>query len=222
MAIIRRFVGGDPKSLAMKADGLNLLAEGAARALQQGTMPPLPDGLREGTSIRIYNDTGLDLDSFAVVEIGTPYITPSDNLVDFLRKPCAMGIVPTSDAARVAIIYGAMPYDQRSVGKAYVSGMCPVQLLVLSSTHTYAKPISGLTDALQTTDSGPYEILYVDTASSTSGSSSAGPYVWGWVRYCGTAATLGGYTTQEIEVVTDVQCIDGFIQATYETVRVLA
>jgi len=217
---LRRLVAGEPLIPALRADNFNSLVEGAERAKNLATEQPVIEPPRNPALIRIYNDTDVDLDSFAVVEIGEPYITDEDNLDSFQRMPCARGIVPTSEDSKVVILRVAAPADY--ISQAIGSGISPVLLQINNTSHGYAKPIVGDTTGLQTSDSGPWEILWRATQSSESSSSGSG-FVWGWVRFVGQAGSAAsGVTTEEREVVTDITCDgNGGMIVTKETIRVV-
>lgn len=212
---MNRVVAGEPFGRFTRADNINNIIDGARQgALGMPSTPEL-ERWRDPDFIRIKNNTGSVLDSFAVVEVSTAVVTSLANLAQFQRMPCAYGIVPTGTNSRAAILVQPLGVD--AIGMATVSGLTPVQLLVNHPTDTFATPIIGVTDALQSAASGSYEIIYKDSAASGSGSSSSGPYVWAWVRYCGDGQSN---LNLDVEVVTGVTCVGGFMQVTTETVRI--
>ncbi len=51
---------------------------------------------RQTTLAKVRNQTGIDLERFSIVALGTPIITPAANLVEFKRQISFQGIVPSA------------------------------------------------------------------------------------------------------------------------------
>src|SRR5947209_7465994 len=80
----------------------------------------------------IRNETGDDLDRLSVVALGDPLILPSDSEDNFVSRVALAGNTPTSDDAGTFAIL-LEPVADGSIGTGLLSGVCPVQLDVVSS-----------------------------------------------------------------------------------------
>lgn len=147
--------------LHIQADAYNAMLE-AAKAHEQSKFNQHHDTTREDRQadiVRILNESGEDLDRFAILELTAPLISPADNLDEFQRRPAFRGGIPTADTGgRFAILMDAIPTGR--IGRAWVSGACPVQIDVTDADHRYAEPASGQSDHLVSAETGPAEILW--------------------------------------------------------------
>lgn len=114
--------------------------------------------------VRIKNDSGEDLDRFAVVKLTGPLIAPGDNLTEFQRHIGFAGEIPSEDSGgRFAIL--AEPISDGRIGRGWVSGVCPVQVDVLDASHRYADTEADTHEHLVSTASGAAEILWVESGT---------------------------------------------------------
>jgi len=139
----------------------------AAKAHEQSKFdkrsPAGADGETAGR-VRIKNDSGEDLDRFAVVALTGPLIAPGDNLTEFQRHIGFVGEIPSDDGGgRFAIL--AEPIADGRIGRGWASGVCPVQVDVLDASHGYADTEADTHENLISAASGAAEILWAESGT---------------------------------------------------------
>ena len=194
MSDLRKVKPGDP--LKVPAATFNAFVDAAAdfqrRQRDQGggdlrTRPDL-------CAVPIKNNSGGDLNRFAVVGIDSPIFTPTDNEDAFKNRVALVGVTPTValHAGRFAIILE--PIANGKIGQAAVAGVCPVQINVAAVTDTFADVTNSDSTALTSGSFGGATILWRATGT--------GPQ-WAIVRFGGGAAAsttpAGGF----VGIVTD-------------------
>jgi hypothetical protein len=127
----------------------------------------------------VRNDSGSDLDRFAVVGLDVPLILPTENADAFKERTAFSGLAPVdpTHVGQFAILLE--PVGSGGTGRAMVAGVCPVQLNVTSASDYFADIADGVTGSLKTGQSGSAQILWMEAAGSPR---------WGVVR-------LGNYVT---------------------------
>lgn len=137
--------------------------------------------------IRVINDTETDLLRFSVVGLDRPIFTPDDSLDAFLQGVTFRGVVPTSDHyGRFAILLE--PALAGRVAKAWLSGVCIVQLDVATPGHIFADIVEGDTSKLQSSGGGAAQILWKESDEAYGGayddaySYGYGDHQWAVVR----------------------------------------
>lgn len=93
--------------------------------------------------VTVRNDSGGDLDRFAVLGIGAPIIDNSDNLAEFQNRVTFKGQLPDIDLHRGRFVILLEPLADGAIGKAVVSGVCQVLVNVSDAAHTFADVIDG-------------------------------------------------------------------------------
>lgn len=110
--------------------------------------------------VEVRNQTGGDLAEFSVVQLSTSsMIDSADNLVSFKQTPSFNGIVPTTppDLNRWAVL--AQPLGNSLFGRAVLAGAVACKVLITDLAHTFASPVAGVTDYLQSGLTGSAVIL---------------------------------------------------------------
>jgi hypothetical protein len=196
MAQLRHVQSGSP--LRIPANDWNKIVD-ATRAYyeqQAGGRGPMPAtaGAKQTGIVLVRNDSGADLARNAVVGINSPIILPGDHLDEFLRQVALTVVTPTEDEHAAAGHFAVLldPLAAGGIGRAYVNGICPVQIELLDEQHTTAGVIDGDTTKLESGKPGTQIIWHApgDAPGSGSGSSvvwalvnlgttSGGDWVWG-------------------------------------------
>ncbi|MCE5327908.1 MAG: hypothetical protein LLG01_15990 [Planctomycetaceae bacterium] len=168
---------GDP--LAISAGTFNTFVDAAqdylSRRHDQGA------GVASGSDsglVLIRNDSGGDRSRYDVLGIDGVVFTPIDDLEGFQNRVVLKGSTPASGHEGKFTVL-AEPVASGDLARAYISGLCAVQLNVVSADHKYADITAGQTGYLTTAESGAAQILY---AAATSGTA------WSVVRIAGTTA----------------------------------
>ncbi len=150
---------GQPVVVAASVWNAMLDAARAHQAQQANRGTGDLDQFRQGDIVRVKNQTGSDLGIRSVLGLDGPIIAPADDPDGFLQAVTFRGVVPGSGhAGRFAILLEPAPADQ--VVRAFVAGVCQVQIDVIDEAHTCAEVATGETDALVSVDSGSAQILW--------------------------------------------------------------
>jgi hypothetical protein len=132
------------------------------RDLEAGDFTPTN---RSPDLVRVWNDTGMDLPSRSVLGLDVPLWTPATDLDAFLREVCFRGIVPanTHRGKFAVLLEGA---HNQQVCRAFISGVCPVKVVVQNLGDAYADVKIGDTGALLSAGVGSAKILYCEQEGS--------------------------------------------------------
>ncbi len=114
---------------------------------------------RSGDLIKVRNQSGQDLDRFAVLGLQSPIIQPADKLREFKNQVAINGVLPAGESfGRFCILLDPLKNDK--IGRAWVSGVCPVQIEVEQDWHRYADISPGSASELKSKPDGGAEILW--------------------------------------------------------------
>lgn len=116
--------------------------------------------LRQSGIVKVRNDSGRDCNRFSVLGIGSPIISPSDNLREFKNQVAVSGIEPNhpDHFGKFAILLE--PLRIGKIGRAWVSGACPAYVYVEDTCHEFADVAEGEIAALISRPSGSAKILW--------------------------------------------------------------
>ena len=119
--------------------------------------------LRQGDIIKVRNQSGRDLDRFAVLGIDSPIILPAVNDREFKNQVAINVVLPTENHAGQFVIL-LDPMRAGRMGRAWVSGVCPARIDVDEDWHQYVDIDAGNTDALKSKPDGAAQILWREPA----------------------------------------------------------
>lgn len=124
-----------------------------------------PPAFRRETSVEILirNDSGADVDQFAILAVGDPIITPTANLDEFKRRKVVSGDTPTATSV---IAVTQEPIPDGGIGRAVVAGLTQVKLNVVDASHEYCSPTT-VTSDLTTGVNGEHRILFKETGTGS-------------------------------------------------------
>jgi hypothetical protein len=169
----RKVLPGDP--LKIPAEAWNALVD-----LSQDQKNQRHDQLShaEGTSrqtslAKVRNQTGVDLDRFSIVALGTPIITPAANLKEFKRQVSFQGLVP---GAGTGPRFGVLlePLKNSLIGTAAIGGCVITRVSVGAVAYTAAETIVGQNGYLRSVPHGPASVLWIE---------STGEVRWAVIRF---------------------------------------
>ena len=145
-----------------------------------------PQTMQHGSTVLVRNDSGFDCGRFNILGIDDIVISPADNLVHFQNSFALAVSIPTSIHAGKFVVL-AEPIRDGKYGKAFVEGICPVQVNMNAEIDTEADILIG--DRMRL-DSGPgaAQIIYVEDGT--------GPK-WALVKLGGGYAGLKPAKSQE-------------------------
>jgi len=182
---LRKVKSGDP--LVIPAATFNTFVDAARNYLQRrqsqgGRATP---SARDSGIVLAKNATGYDQDRFDVLGVDSPVITPTDNADEFKNRVTIDGVTPTEASHWGAFAILLEPVASGEIGRACVSGICPVKVYVTDTTHAFADVSDGQAGYLAGAETGAAQILWRETGTGE---------VWAIVRL-GVPAAPGGTTT---------------------------
>lgn len=96
---------------------------------------------RDPTTLLIRNDTGAELPQFGIVGIGSPLVSPSDNLTAFMNRLAFAGLSPVQSTYRYKFGVTLGPIAMGATGLVRVSGLTHCWING-STTPSFAGPAS--------------------------------------------------------------------------------
>lgn len=119
--------------------------------------PSKPRSIRTG-AVLVQNQSGSALDQYAVVELGSPIILPTENEQAFRARVTFKVTTPGDSPGPMAILQE--PVAAGGVGRAIVFGVTPVRLKVTDESHEYAEVTPSESGYLTSAPTGSARVLY--------------------------------------------------------------
>jgi len=141
----------DPFSKVRPGDELRIPAEAYNAFLDAVSWVKTQQrNLRAGTGnevtdadmVLVKNASGDDRNRFDILGIDEPIFTPSDSVETFKNQVALRGITP-QDAHVGKFVVLAEPIADDQIGRAWVSGVCPIKIDVRQETDVWADVVSG-------------------------------------------------------------------------------
>jgi hypothetical protein len=169
----RKVLPGDP--LKIPAEAWNALVDlSQDQKNQRHDQFSHAEGTSRQTSLaKVRNQTGVDLDRFSIVALGTPIITPAANLKEFKRQVSFQGLVP---GAGTGPRFGVLlePLKNSLIGTAAIGGCVITRVSVGAVAYTAAETIVGQNGYLRSVPHGPASVLWIE---------STGEVRWAVIRF---------------------------------------
>lgn len=201
-------MGGDPFKRASSGDKLEIPAAAwnacldAAEAHRKGAGPPLVNGpqqFRQADIVLVKNSSGSAVGRFGVLGISGVIFTPSAALASFQNQVAFTGVTPTTADHKGKFLVCLDPIADGKVGRAWIAGVCQVQVDVTDAAHQFAEVKNSDGTKLSSGSSGSARILYSPGGTGTKwcvvrlGDNAGGPVRLGkttstWTK--GTTATI--------------------------------
>jgi len=146
--------------LAIPAATFNTFVDAARDFLarQQGQeADPLQNRPRPGV-VLVRNETGDDVDRFAVLGLDAVLYTPEDNEQSFINQPVMKGVAPTAADHAGKFIILLEPAKDGAIVRGLVQGVAPVKLNVLREDHAFADVVDD--GRLSSAPEGAAQILW--------------------------------------------------------------
>lgn len=125
----------------------------------KGTEP----SVRRPSLAKVRNNTGANLERFAVVGLAGPIISPSLNLVEFQRQTALEGILPSEEKQFAVLLE---PLAAGMIGLATVAGVVPVRVSVGVTEYRCAVPIDDEFGYLRNVPRGPAQLLWMESTGA--------------------------------------------------------
>jgi len=156
---------------------------------------------RSGVVI-VRNQSGSALDQFAVVELGSVIIGPSDNEQEFRSRTTFDVTTPAEEPGPMAILQEPIAAD--GTGRAMVFGVTPVRVDVTDEEHEYAEVTPSEPGYLTSAATGAARVLYKESGTGE---------VWAVVYFPasspGGPLRLSGFDPDRADGEPLTQCDDG-------------
>jgi hypothetical protein len=119
---------------------------------------------RNGDICKVLNESAQDLPRFGVAGVTGPLIAPSVNLTEFqTRAAFRVGVPTEASHGQFAILTEPIPAGK--IGHAWLSGVCPAQVLVTQEEHLHCEAAQGATTALKSDCFGSARILWRESGT---------------------------------------------------------
>lgn len=117
---------------------------------------------RQGSIVLVRNDSGSNQNRLAVLGIDTPIIDPASNDSEFKNRVALSCVTPAADTHEGKFVILVEPLASGKIGRAYVAGVCPVQIDVPDKDieYPFAEIADGITDNLKAAHYGSASILW--------------------------------------------------------------
>lgn len=133
-----------------------------------GEWPPI------NFSVRCRNDSGSLVARWSVLQITGVLETPTGSFTQFERMPGVIGVSPGGPAGNASYVVALDPIEAGAIGMAAVAGAVQCRVNVRCTGHQYAVPASGVSAYMDTTDSGPFKIIWRDTTGPAAATGATG------------------------------------------------
>jgi hypothetical protein len=162
--------------LAIPAAAFNAFIDAAEdfRRRQQSRLQESQPHWPQAGIVRVKNASGTARERFEVLGVDRPIFTPSDNLATFQNEVLLVGVQPVREDHAGRFVVLLEPLGAGQIGRAVVSGVCPVQLSVTEESDTFAEIEDGTCHSLKSAGSGSATILWKEPGT--------GAHKWGVVR----------------------------------------
>lgn len=160
---VRKPISGERYPLSARDLGAMLNAAGTSRTYNRVTVD---ESVRpHWTNLALVkNNTGANLAQFAVIGLGSPVVTPTQNLAQFKALPTFIGATPATGTHEGKIGILREPIRSGKLGVAQVAGIAPVR--VTGAAQAFAEITNGQTYLTTAAQAGSASILWAETGAS--------------------------------------------------------
>ena len=199
-----------PDKLRIPAQAYNLFVDAALdfRSRQHDVETPPTGGRRASDTIKIKNNSGIDVGRFQVLGIDGVVFSPQEALQAFQHEIVLSGSVPvTASHAGGRMVICASPIPNGTIGTGWGSGICPVQVSVTEESHHYAEIADSQTAYLASAESGPCLILWKETGTGLK---------WALIRFGSSGSAAGAIQMFYISSVEEssLTCYEAYYNGT--------
>ncbi len=120
-----------------------------------------------GNVVLIRNDSGQNRQRFEILGINAPVFLPTDHLEEFQRQVAIACVEPVIDEHADRFVILSEPVRAGAIGRAWVSGVCPVQVVVDDETFMFAEVQDGDATSLKAVLIGPVTIVWKEPGVGT-------------------------------------------------------
>ena len=155
-----------PLTIAAAAWNACLDAAEAHRKRQGPQGAPGMPIFRQADIVLVKNASGADVPRFGVLGISGAIVTPSDSLQEFQRQVAVTGVTPTTASHTGKFVVCIEPLAPNAIGRAWISGVCGVQVDVAGDAWQFCEISNGDRTKLKTQRDGSARILYRESGGA--------------------------------------------------------
>jgi len=123
-----------------------------------------PIQFRQADIVLVKNASGSDVSRFEVLGIDGVIVTPDDSLIEFQNQVALRGITPDKDDHAGKFVICLDPIADGKIGRAWVSGVCLVQVSIADVNHRFCDVLDADRGKLLSSANGSARILYKQNA----------------------------------------------------------
>jgi hypothetical protein len=161
----RKVQPGDP--LRIPADAWNALMDLSQfqRNQRHNQLSDSEGTSRQTTLAKVRNQTGVDLDRFSIVALGSPIVSPTDNLNEFKNQSNFQGLLPSANTkSRFGVLLE--PLGENRIGTAVVSGCVIARVSVGMQVYDCVETVPGEPSFLRNVPHGPASVMWMESTGS--------------------------------------------------------
>jgi len=168
----------------MNAQWWNRVTDATKKTEASGsTLSAGQPGIRQPQgSIYVQNNSGEDRKRFEILGIDDIQYGPDDNKSEFQNNPSLIGVTPKENEHAGNFVICAEPIADQAVGRAWIFGVCPVQIDIQNVSDGFADVDDNEPGQLKSGQSGAAQILW--TENDENGTTDTG-IMWALVRLTG-------------------------------------
>jgi hypothetical protein len=156
----KKVQSGQPLAIPAAAFNAFLDAADDLRRRQQSRHQDSQPHWPQAGIVRVKNASGTARERFEILGVDRPIFTPTDNLATFQNEVLLVGVQPVLEDHAGRFVVLLEPLGAGQIGRAVISGVCPVKLLVTEESDTFAEIEDGNCHALKSAGSGSATILW--------------------------------------------------------------
>lgn len=160
----KRVTAGAPMELPATAWNACLDAAEAHRARQVGQDAGSIKQFRQADIVLVKNVSGSDVPRFGVLGISGVVIAPWESLDNFQSQVALKGITPTVADHSGKFVVCLDPLENGVIGRAWVSGVCHVQVEVTDDAHNFCDVRASDSTKLKSSPTGSARILFRESS----------------------------------------------------------
>jgi hypothetical protein len=161
----KRVTSGDKLTIAARAWNACLDAAEANRDGVSGGGRNVQ--FRQADIVLVKNSSGSTVDRFGVLGISGVIFSPSDKLEAFQDQVAFTGVTPTTTDHTGKFLVCLEPIATGKVGRAWIAGVCQVQVDITDTTHRFCDVRNSDRAKLASSSSGSSRILYSESGTGT-------------------------------------------------------
>lgn len=171
----------DPYAKAQPGDKLTIHAAAWNRVIDmvkpQAAASPGEEFSYQRTNFRVHcqNSTGDDVPQWGVLGIQGILDAPTGTSSSW-SWPGIVGGLPTGPSATgVSYVIAVEPIQENAIGQAAIAGVVQARVLVRCTGHQYATPKSSEVNYLETSEAGPFRIIWKGNTGPANPTGVTGP-----------------------------------------------